>query len=228
MYALARYLKSSLYRWAVDIVIALYALALAGHAAHFYLSNPTFVLVEKVLVSILCADIFLRAVFLARQSWRSGWFYFDVVTTFLAFVPGFEPCRAIRLYRIVERHSYFRDAVEDMGAALKMTLPLMAIFFMSIFIKGLIGYYAFAGAMPEQFGELWRSMITSTIMGLTEDLGNWMQMYEIAPGPTLIHMLITVYAGVLVISLIFAKSSDASHQNDGSDDADDADNLEKE
>jgi|GEM_PF-5106306 len=210
MHTAIEFLKSSLYKVIIEIVIAFYALTLTGHAIHFYFSDSTFMAIEKLLVSVLCIDVFLRAVLLPSLSWRSGWFYFDLVTTLLAFVPGFEPCRAIRLYRILARYNYFRDAVEDMGSALKMTLPLMTIFFMSVYIKGLIGYYAFAQTMPEQFGELWRSMIMSTITSLGESLEYWMQMFEIAPGPTIVHIMITVYAGVLIISLIFAKSSDAS------------------
>lgn len=217
------FVQGNVYKSAMDIVLALYAFTLTTHAhagkywrqgLDFPISPDQFKITEGWLVYALCADLAIRlGVRLLSGTWPNGWWWFDFFTTGLAFIPGLEATRAIRLYRALDRWPFFRDTVEDIGAAVRSTLPLLVIFAMSVYIKGLIGYFAFAESMPDHFGDLGMAMMMSLVLVLME-VETFREMYSHAPGITWIYAVLNFGSGVIAIALMFAKSSDASHEND--------------
>lgn len=219
---ITRFLDSRAYKTIVYIVIGCYATTLILDAVQGGENHAAYRDIEFRLVLIMIFDLILRAVFVRRFN---AWFWFDVAATFLAFVPGLEPTRAIRLFRLLSEIDWFRDSMEDTMTAVKWALPLLCILMLFIGVLGLMGFFGYGfpecplvsakcTELKDQFGTLGDAMITAFIMVMLEDLSNIYVMYDFNAIFTWVYIFATVAAGLVLVALIFAKSSDASHEND--------------
>jgi hypothetical protein len=219
------FLASKALEWVVNVIILAYAVVLAAESFVTYGTGlEVLVTTEKILLVILCIEVGVRVVF-AFSSWlterslsnqnelRSGWFYFDVVTTILGFIPGFESFRAYRLLRLIGRFEVFRHPVELLLRALKKSFSIAVIGGILVSVNGLMATQAFGDAMPAEFGRVDRAILSSLFVVFFDDLGNqYLTMYALNPVPALVHGLFTLLVGVLVITLFITTVLDARDQ----------------
>lgn len=220
------FLSSKTVEWIINTIILAYALILGAesvvtHGSEFHKILLT---AERAVLLVLCLEIAVRALFalasvvharsIQREcELRSGWFYFDVVTTLLGFLPGFEALRAYRLLRLMGRFQFFRHPIELLVRALQKTVSLASLAGFLITVNGLVSTKAFGEALPEAFGRVDRAILSSLFLTFFDDLGNrYLIMYETNPFVTLLHITVTLLVGVLVISLFVSAVFDVREQ----------------
>jgi voltage-gated sodium channel len=219
-------LSSKTVEWIINGIIIAYALVLGAES----LTGPeseqykVLVMVERSILFILCIEVAIRVVLaltsaaLARSigpesEFRSGWFYFDIITTVLGFLPGFEALRAYRLLRLMGRFKFFRHPIELLVRALHKTIALASLAGFLIAVNGLVSTKAFGEALPDAFGRVDRAMLSSLFLTFFDDLGNrYLVMYGTNPVVTLLHITVTLLVGVLVISLFVSAVFDVREQ----------------
>lgn len=226
MRSLQALITSKAVEWLINGIILAYALILAAESLvaptseyHHLLS-----LAERGVLFILCIEIASRALVAGMSALqlravgkeselRSGWFYFDIITTILGFLPGFEALRAYRLLRLMGRFEFFKHPIELLVRALQKTIALASLAGFLIAVNGLVSTKAFGVAMPDAFGRVDRAIMSSLFLTFFDDLGNrYLLMYAANPIVTILHIIVTLLVGVLVISLFVSAVFDVREQ----------------
>lgn len=226
MRTLSIFLASKPFEWAVSGVILLYALVLGSESLVDHASplGRTLVLLERSILLLLCVEVGLRtvnAVWSALRTQnldsdnelRSAWFHFDVVTTILGFIPGFEAFRAYRLLRLIGRFEFFKHPIELLFRALKRSLSLAALAGFLIAVNGLVSSKAFGVSFPEEFGRVDLAILSSLFLVFFDDLGNiYLAMYTANPLAMILHVIVTLLVGVLLMALFVSTVLDVRDQ----------------
>lgn len=160
----------------------------------------------RVTVTLLVIDVLARALFdWPKTLWseKTFWFGFDVVTTVAAFIPGYEPFRAARLLRILSQWNETRDTITPLLVAVWQAKKVLIIIAVLMFVNTLIGHDAFKEAMPERFGNVGISLLTSISLVIGDDF--WL-VYSVAfathAAAALFHVSLSLFSLLFIISLV--------------------------
>lgn len=200
--------------WAVNGLLIIYAVLLAAESfvAPGSRLNDWILAAEGVVAAILVIEVATRtaiALVLAarmrtvssRNELKSGWFWFDVVATGLAFLPGFEAFRGLRLLRLIGRFEFFKHPVELLLRALQHSISLAALAFFLVSVNALIANRAYGSSM-EEFERFDVAVFSSLFLVFFDDMGTrYLEMYRINPLAMVLHLALALVVGVLVVAL---------------------------
>jgi hypothetical protein len=200
--------------WAVSGLLVIYALVLAAESFVAHESTPyrLLVMADSIIAAVLVIEVVLRTAYallhavrfrsVAKSNeLRSGWYWFDVVATCLAFLPGFEAFRALRLLRLIGRFEFFKHPVELLLRALKHSASLAALALFLVSVNALIANRAFGGVL-EEFRRFDIAVFSSLFLVFFDDMGSrYHEMYAIHPLAMVVHLLLALIVGILVIAL---------------------------
>ena len=200
--------------WAVSGLLIIYAVILAAES--FVASDSgafrLLTIAESVAASVLVLEVAVRSVYAvlraarrgavdAVNELRSGWYWFDVVATGLAFLPGFEAFRGLRLLRLIGRFEFFKHPVELLLRALKHSISLAALALFLVSVNALIANRAFGNAM-EEFRRFDVAVFSSLFLVFFDDMGSrYHEMYALHPLAMVLHLSLALVVGVLVVAL---------------------------
>lgn len=165
--------------------------------------------VYNIVLALLILDVLLRLSFDRPDSWRSEkgiWLCVDVVTTVIAFVPGYEAFRAARLLRIFTLWEEGRKTVNRLVVALAAASHELALMGVLIAVNALIGKEAFASTIPERFGSPGDALLASIGLALFDDFWSvYSVAFETHWAAAMFHLVISVVVVFFITPLIIAK-----------------------
>ncbi|HYE23468.1 MAG TPA: ion transporter [Candidatus Paceibacterota bacterium] len=206
--------RFQLVEWAVSGLLIAYAVVLAAESfvAHGSEVYRNLMFIETVIATILIVEVMVRGVYASwralavfkiegENELRSAWFWFDVVATGLAFLPGFEAFRGLRLLRLIGRFEFFRHPVELLLRALAHSIPLAALALFLVSVNALIANRAYGSDMAE-FARFDTAVFSSLFLVFFDDMGTrYLEMYQHHPLAMITHLVLALVVGVLVVAL---------------------------
>jgi Ion transport protein len=187
----------------VTALLVVYAVMLAIESSVSVATAYWLKWLEAKIVLVLCIDILWRLYSNPRKELRSFWWWLDVITTVLAFVPGYEALRALRLIQLLSRKESTRLTLEELIRAIRTAGDELLIAGVLIAVNALIGHRAFAEVLPERFAEVPDALLASTFLALIDDLWTvYSVAFEANALVAFIHLSISLGTTLFIVSKI--------------------------
>jgi len=206
--------RAQILEWVISGLLMAYAIVLVAESfvKHDSVEYRNLIIVESAIATVLMIEVALRIIVAVLSAvrtravgngneLRSGWFWFDVVATGLAFLPGLEAFRGLRLLRLIGRFEFFRHPVELLLRALQHSMPLAALAFFLVSVNALIANRAYGNDMPE-FARFDTAILSSLFLVFFDDMAvRYLKMYTLHPLVMGLHLSLALVVGVLVVAL---------------------------
>ncbi len=209
MINIRRLLVSPRYEQVVYTLLLTYALLLVVRPETGSWWYTEYQLLYTIIIALLVADVLLRVLLVRPTSWRSEsgfWFAFDIVTTVVAFVPGYEPFRAARVLRILSQWHETRSTITPLGVAVWEARRALVIVAVLMFVNTVIGYDAFKSALPELFGSVPGALLTSVSLVIGDNFRDtYAATFAVHAPAALFHICVSLFTLLFILSLIIYK-----------------------
>ena len=170
-------------------------------------------LVNDVCFAIFVVELLLRIGAYGRRPWeffRDGWNIFDFIVIGVAFLPGVRESstllRLARLARVVRIVRLFPDLRVLLAGVWRSVPPLFAIALatgMLLFVYGMVGWTLFADELPDDWGNIGRSMLTLFVMLTLENFPTYMDAgMEVHPWSWVYFVSFILIAAFVVINVL--------------------------
>jgi voltage-gated sodium channel len=170
-------------------------------------------LINDLCFVIFVVELCLRIGAYGRRPWdffRDGWNVFDFVIIAVAFVPGVRESstllRLARLARVVRIVRLFPDLRVLLAGVWRSIPPLFAIALatgMLLFVYGMVGWGLFGDELPQQWGNIGRSMLTLFVMLTLENFPTYMDAgMEVHPWSWVYFVSFILIAAFVVINVL--------------------------
>jgi len=170
-------------------------------------------LVNDVCFVIFVVELLLRIGAYGRRPWeffRDGWNIFDFIVIGVAFLPGVRESstllRLARLARVVRIVRLFPDLRVLLAGVWRSVPPLFAIALatgMLLFVYGMVGWTLFADELPDDWGNIGRSMLTLFVMLTLENFPTYMDAgMEVHPWSWVYFVSFILIAAFVVINVL--------------------------
>ncbi len=200
------FFESKKYEAALYFLLGCYALLLIFAPTEDSMWYMTYVWVYRSVIGCLVCDVALRALFDRPKSFRTEkgiWFVFDVLATGIAFVPGYEPLRALRVLRILSQWSETRGTITPLFMAVWNAKDVWCIIAVLMFVNTLIAFDAFSVSMSDLFGTIPSALLTSISLVLGDNFQSvYAEAFGIHFAVALVHASISVFTLLFIIALI--------------------------
>ena len=170
-------------------------------------------LVNDVCFVSFVVELLLRIGAYGRRPWeffRDGWNIFDFIVIGVAFLPGVRESstllRLARLARVVRIVRLFPDLRVLLAGVWRSVPPLFAIALatgMLLFVYGMVGWTLFADELPDDWGNIGRSMLTLFVMLTLENFPTYMDAgMEVHPWSWVYFVSFILIAAFVVINVL--------------------------
>lgn len=206
---LRRLLVSSRYETSIYILLLSYALLLVVRPDTGSWWYTEYQLLYTTIIALLVADVVLRVLLVRPTTWFSEqgvWLAFDIVTTVVAFIPGYEPFRAARVLRILSQWHETRSTITPLGVAVWEARRALVIVAVLMFVNTVIGYDAFKLALPELFGSAPGALLTSVSLVIGDNFRDtYAAAFAVHAPAALFHLCVSLFTLLFILSLIIYK-----------------------
>ena len=169
--------------------------------------------VNDVCFVIFVIELLIRIGAYGRRPWeffRDGWNIFDFIVIGVAFLPGVRESstllRLARLARVVRIVRLFPDLRVLLAGVWRSVPPLFAIALatgMLLFVYGMVGWTLFADELPDDWGNIGRSMLTLFVMLTLENFPTYMDAgMEVHPWSWVYFVSFILIAAFVVINVL--------------------------
>lgn len=170
-------------------------------------------LLNELFYIVFVIELILRIASYGKQPWnffRSGWNVFDFIVIGAALVPAFraqaEVLRLLRLARIVRLMRFLPDArvlISTMIHAIPSVFSMVVLTVLIMFIYGILGWTLFGQDLPNEWGNISRSMLTLFILLTLENFPVYLeQASAYSPFSTIFFLSYVLIAVFVVINLL--------------------------
>jgi voltage-gated sodium channel len=170
------------------------------------------------LLNALCLAIFVVELLMRIGSYwprpwdffRNGWNIFDFVVIGAAFVPGIRQnstlLRLVRLLRVVRLVRVLPDLRVLLLGVWRSVPPLAsigAVTAMILFVYGMVGWILFGDALPEEWGNIGRAMLTLFVMLTLENFPVYMdEAMDVEPWAWVYFVSFVLVAAFIVLNVL--------------------------
>ena len=212
---LARLVDSSTFTAVIVGVILLNALVLAlgTYESIDERFGPTLHLINDLCFGVFVVELLLRILSYGSRPWnffRSGWNIFDFIVIGSVFIPGVREnatllrlARLARLMRVVRLLPDLRVLLLGVWRSVPPLLSVAGITAAILFVYGMIGWLMFADALPKEWGNIGKAMLTLFVMLTLENFPNYMyQGMEVHPWSWVYFVSFILIAAFIVLNVL--------------------------
>jgi len=212
---LARLVDSGTFTTVIVAVILANALVLAlgTYESIDERVGPTLHLINDLCFGVFVVELALRIASYGRRPWnffRSGWNVFDFVVIGSVFVPGVREnatllriARLARLMRVVRLLPDLRVLLLGVWRSVPPLLSVAGITAALLFVYGMIGWLMFADALPKEWGNIGRAMLTLFVMLTLENFPVYMdQGMSVHPWSWIYFVTFILVAAFIVLNVL--------------------------
>jgi voltage-gated sodium channel len=168
---------------------------------------------NDVCFVIFLVELVLRIASYGVRPWnffRSGWNIFDFVVICSVFLPGVREnatllriARLARLMRVVRLLPDLRVLLLGVWRSVPPLLSVAGVTAALLFVYGMIGWLMFADALPAEWGNIGRAMLTLFVMLTLENFPTYMdQGMDVHPWSWLYFVSFVMIAAFIVLNLL--------------------------
>ena len=238
------FLESNVFQFGITALIALNALVLGLQTAP--LPEPAFLaclIFDDLCLVVYVIEIILKLYAYGSSYFRDPWNVFDFLIVALSLVPTsiipvpmqigrvFRIFRLLRVFRLVSAFDQLRVLVEATLKAVPGVLWTAFLMLVVQYVYAIVGTSVFGDALPQYFGDLWRSIFTlfevMTLEGWNGVADETMAIFPWAWAYFMTFVIIASFILMNVVVGVIVNSVDQSREeigavmdlSDGNDDA---------
>ena len=211
-----RIADSSRFQNFIYVVIVLNAITLGlGTYDWSETVNEAITVADDTFLGIFVVELVIRIAAFGRRPqdfFKDGWNVFDFIVIGAAFLPGLRDnatlLRLVRLLRVVRLVSVMPDLrilVRAMARSIPPITSLVVLTLLLMYVYGMVGWILFSDAIPEEWGNIGRAML-SLFQMLT--LENWPAFLDagqaVHPASWIFFVSYVLIASFLVINILIA------------------------
>jgi voltage-gated sodium channel len=195
------------------ILVNAFVLALGTYETLDDRFGPTLHLINDLCFVVFVVELLLRILSYGRQPWNffsSGWNIFDFIVIGSVFIPGVREnatllrmARLARLMRVVRLLPDLRVLLLGVWRSVPPLLSVAGITAAILFVYGMIGWLMFADALPKEWGNIGRAMLTLFVMLTLENFPNYMyQGMDVHPWSWIYFVSFILIAAFVVLNVL--------------------------
>lgn len=168
---------------------------------------------NSVFYGVFLVELVLRVLSYGKRPWnffRDGWNIFDFIVIGGALVPALREqatvLRLLRLARVVRLMRFLPDArvlVLTVTRATPAVASMAVLTILVLFIYGIVGWTMFGAELPDQWGDIGRSMLTLFILLTLESFPDYLNAAREVNGfATLFFLSYVLIAAFIIVNLL--------------------------
>lgn len=170
-------------------------------------------LISDLCFAVFVVELLLRIASYGRRPWnffRGGWNIFDFIVIGSVFIPGVREnatllrlARLARLVRVVRLLPDLRVLLLGVWRSVPPLLSVAGITAAILFVYGMVGWLMFAEALPREWGNIGRAMLTLFVMLTLENFPNYMyQGMDVHPWTWVYFVSFILIAAFVVLNVL--------------------------